>query len=196
MIELIKKNINDVKTYFNNKKKICVFGKGPTFQIRTKKEDEYFACVNNTINYIDNCDILVCNDIETFDKINLERLVNLKFILCPYHIHFKSKFHKTFTYNDVLKKISTYFTGKLIVYNLRTSNIEYPDFTIIEFICKFLLNIKNIELYGVGVFSNSNYNKIFTEKIDDNFYNNKRINLIKNNIVNLCNEYNKKYIFN
>jgi hypothetical protein len=142
--------------------KSVIFGKGPTFQIIPKEElvDVFVACVNDTINYIDKCDILVCNDIETFDKIRLERLTICKYILVPYHIHKRCRPHLDFTYTNLIEKIKKYYSSKLIIYNLKTVKKIYKEMctldsarnssvTAYEFISKYIPRIHSHTFYGV-----------------------------------------------
>jgi hypothetical protein len=202
-MELINNNNFDIiKSYFKNTKQCIIFGKGPTFEIKEKKDDEYFFCVNDTVNYIDKCDFLACNDIESFDNINLERLKNIKNILIPYHIHLKCKPNKLITYKDVIKKIEPYFFGNLIVYNLKSINLNYPEFinidifnttsnTIVEFIIRYLKNIKEIHTYGIGIINKLAYNNFFLEQYKTQ--NKKSIVVYKNSkVISIGDEIKKR----
>lgn len=156
--------ISLIKNYFECKDTCIIFGKGPTFKI-IKTEDissnVAVICINDTINYIDNCDLLVCNDIESFKKINLKRLNNCSNILIPYHIHYNCKADINKAYKNVIKIIEPFFTGNLIVYNLSSINKNYKEFitlktaltsshTAFEFIGTFIKNIKSCIFYGVA----------------------------------------------
>ena len=80
-LKIITKDvIQEVIQTLNHYKKAVIFGKGPTLTFIDKNENEnvFFVCINNTINYIKKCDLLVCNDIESFDDIELENLKNCK----------------------------------------------------------------------------------------------------------------------
>lgn len=200
-------NLENISSYFNQTKRCIIFGKGPTFEIREKTDDEYFFCVNDTVNYIEKCDFLACNDIETFNYINLERLKSVKNILIPYHIHIKYKPHKLITYKDVIKKIEPYFSGNLIVYNLKSINLNYPEFinidtlnttsnTIVEFIIRYLKNIKEIHTYGIGITNKLSYNNIFTNQYKKS--NIKSIPMHNNNnfVISVGNELRQRCIDN
>uniref|UniRef100_A0A6C0CN92 Uncharacterized protein n=1 Tax=viral metagenome TaxID=1070528 RepID=A0A6C0CN92_9ZZZZ len=181
-IKIIKKdNINVIQELFSKFKKAVVFGKGPTFKVIEKDEDTLFCCVNETINYIDDCDILVINDIEKFSNIIPSKFTNLKCILTPYHIHKNAKFDKNLTYNDVIMKLKDYFNGYLIVHNLaiHIPKANYDDFitlpskvvrstchTSCDFIFGFLTNIVCIDTYGFGI-SNSD-NEFYNESFKNN----------------------------
>jgi hypothetical protein len=199
-MKIIKKNnIKDVSEIFDKYDVAVFFGKGPTFKIpEIKNKNEIYICINETVNHIDNCDLLVCNDIETFDKINLIKLKNVKNILVPYHIHVNAESNIDITYIDVIKKIEKYFYGNLIVYNLKTINKKYEEFinlvtcitsihTGFEFICKFL-NIKNNIFHGVCIIGQNNYNDFFVKKNVD-LYNNDHILYLKTNLLILSEKY-------
>ena len=204
---ITENKINLVVDYFKDYDKFVIFGKGPTFKEKKKEIKEYYACVNNTINFINDCDILICNDVESFDKINLKKLNNLKFIIIPYHIHLNKKWNKLITYNDIIKKIKDYFKGSLIIYNLNSSNIKYNDYisleskisssnNMIDFICKYLKNIKKIDLYGIGIEKNYEYNNIFLNKEKSSPYNYNYINKIRTHIINICTKNNLEFKLN
>ena len=146
---------------FISYKKCIIFGKGPTFTILDKKNytDTAFICINETINYIDNCDLLVCNDIESIERIDKKRLHNCKNILIPYYIHKNSISHKNIDYRNVISIIEKDFTNNVIIYNLRTGYKKYEEYpylqtsltsthTAFEFIVKYIKNIHIVDFYG------------------------------------------------
>ena len=192
-------NFNIVEEYFKNSTQCIIFGKGPTFKPMKKSEvsdNTSIICINETINYFDDCDLLVCNDIESFDKINLNKLSNCKNILVPYHIHINCKPNIDITYNNVIEKIKPYFSGNFIVYNLTTTKKYYPNFirllsrltsshTAFEFIGTFIKNIKKCDFYGVAV-SCSNENAIFY-----NEKNSKSNSMHQKKVSSYINEINK-----
>lgn len=186
-------NIQEISKLYPECTNAIIFGKGPTFQIITEKQPtQFFVCINETINFINNCDLLVCNDLETFDKINnFENLANVKNILVPYHIHHKCHAHDNITYQKVIDKIKAHFDGNLIVYNLKSINKVYPNYiklqstftsshTGFEFIGVYLKQIKHVDLYGVMI--SGNYHTLFTPTTNISIHNEKRgeaINCIK-----------------
>ena len=195
------KNINIIKNIFSSYKKSIIFGKGPTLKYIEKDDnkDTLFICINNSINYIKKCDLLVCNDIESFNQINLDNLSNCNNILIPYHIHINCRPNKNITYNNVISKINNFFTGNLIIYNLRTAPIKYNNFisllsaitsvhTGFEFILKFAKNIKIINFYGFAKKSKNRDINLYINKKSEykHFYNYK-------NYINWINIIVKKY---
>ena len=161
-MKIIKiQNIDDIKVYFRTFEKCMIFGKGPTFQIFDKNDyyNTAFVCINETINYIDNCDLLVCNDIESIRNINKIRLKECANILIPYYIHKNGKSHKNIDYNNVISDIKKYFTGNLIVYNLKTGYKQHNEYislysavtsthTAFEFLINYIKNIQEYSFYG------------------------------------------------
>jgi len=177
------KNINIIKNIFSSYKKSIIFGKGPTLKYIEKDDnkDTLFICINNSINYIKKCDLLVCNDIESFNQINLDNLSNCNNILIPYHIHINCKPNKNITYKNVISKINNFFTGNLIIYNLRTAPIKYNNFislfsattsvhTGFEFILKFIKNIKTINFYGFLKKDTNRHINLYSIKTDENIH--------------------------
>ena len=153
-------NIQKVLFDLNHFKKAIIFGKGPTLVYKDKDdhEDVFFVCINNSINHIKKCDLLVCNDIESFDNIELKTLMNCKNILIPFYIHKNGRSSQAVTFLDVKNKIEPYFNGNLIIYNLLHSRhhgniISLNSYltsvhTGFEFIASFLKSICDINFYG------------------------------------------------
>ena len=199
-IDTLSNVIKDFISY----KKCIIFGKGPTFQILDKKDyiDTAFICVNETINYIDNCDLLVCNDIESIEKIDKKKLHNCKNILIPYYIHKNSRSHKNIDYKNVIQLIEKDFTNNLIIYNLVTGCKKHKEFpslqtaqtsshTAFEFIAIFIKNITKVDFYGFAT-DGDNTKAIFYNSIN-NIHNNShrsRYNLYRNVIKNISIKYN------
>jgi len=198
-------NISEISKLYSTCTKGTIFGKGPTFKIiKDKPLDQFFVCVNETINFIDNCDLLVCNDLEAFDRINLDNLQHVKNILVPYHIHVKSVANQNITYNNVIKKINNYFSGNLIVYNLTSANIIYPEYinlysamtsshTGFEFIGMYLKQITQVDFYGVMV--SSNYHPVFKQTTNIAIHDIQR-DLAKACIKELSKKHNLAYNLN
>lgn len=193
---ITKEKIFIVQEELKDYKKIILFGKGPSFQIK-EKTLELFFCGNDAMNFVD-CDVLCINDFESTERINKERLNDVKFILLPNNPHIKKAPNKSMTYNNIVEVFDSNFKGSYIVYNLKTSK-ENDDFitlntmisvsnTALEFASKYLKNIKDVETYGIGMMKN--YSEIFYEKnttspneVKDGSW----INLVKNDIINNCN---------
>lgn len=204
-----KNNIYDLP-YLNNYNKAVIFGKGPTFK-SFKKQDKHtlFVCINDSVNYIEDVDILVMNDIITYDKINNNNLKNVKLILTPvYPYDITKKPNKCISVNYVLDKFKDNFNGKIVFYNLKTFNHvdKYINLNTqitssnnaVEFILNYFTNIKEIDFYGIGITDCKGYSDIFNKnkKKSLNLYNKERILYIRNNIKQLCNNKNVYYNFN
>ena len=194
---ITKEKIFIVQEELKDYKKMILFGKGPSFQIKEKKL-ELFFCGNDAMNFVD-CDVLCINDFESTERINKERLNDVKFILLPNNPHIRKRPDKSMTYNNIVEVFDLHFKGNYIVYNLKTSK-ENDDFitlntmisvsnTALEFTSKYLKNIKDVETYGIGIMQN--YSDVF-------YYNGKKnqssesknkdwINCVKDDIVNNCN---------
>ena len=193
---ITKEKIFIVQEELKDYKKMILFGKGPSFQIK-EKTLEIFFCGNDSMNFVD-CDVLCINDFEATTKINKEKLKYIKFILLPINPHIKKSPDKSITYNNIVEVFDLNFKGKYIVYNLKTSK-ENDDFitlntaisvsnTALEFASKYLKNIKDVETYGIGMMEN--YSEIFYENNKNPSSESKNkdwINLVKNDIVNNSN---------
>jgi hypothetical protein len=184
-----------------NQKKAIIFGKGSSFKKVERDDGVLFICVNNTINIIDG-DILVVNDIETFDTIDIESLKKetLKYIIVPNHPHKDHKPNKDITYLDIVKNII--YKGDFIIYNLKTWKIPNNDFitlkscltgsnTALEWLVKFT-NIKEIETYGIG---DEEYHQLFKKNILP-LVSPEKSNLVKNDFIKVCEENGIKLYIN
>ena len=153
--------INNIKKIYSKCKRGVILGKGPTFQEVDKDPDQFITCINETINFCNHADLLVCNDVEAFSLLDYEHLkkINLKNILLPYHPHLQQACNRSVTYKKIFSKIKNYFSGNLIVYNLHTANINYKEHitlkyaangahTALEFMAIFL-DIKEYDVYGI-----------------------------------------------
>lgn len=204
---IYKENINDITTEYNqNYDKCYIIGKGPTFTNKKRiSEKELICCINTSINFLDDYDLLVINDIETIDKIDLNKLKELKYLIIPTYPHLKRKFNKNITYKLILDKFSDYFNGKVLLYNLRTAK-KHKISKVINLeacvsgantICDYILNfsnIRNFETYGVGIVSNIQYHENFT--INKQLYNKKKISGIRGDLINRVNKFKGTINFN
>lgn len=207
-------NINILKNNLKNKKNAYFFGKGPTFKIINKKSnDDFFVCINDSINYINQCDLLVINDIETYNRINPDKYKNLKYILTPYYPHTKGYPNKNLDYKYIFNKIYPNFNGYIIIYNLKTGFSNHKNFinlytanngglNALELLLYYIKNIKNYNFYGIGIVKGNGYSYFFVKnneylkKKGNEEYNDSRILSIKNNIIKLCTKYNVNYKLN
>lgn len=205
-----KNNIYDIP-YLNHYNKAIIFGKGPSFR-SLKKQDKntLFVCVNDSINYIEDADVLAMNDIVTYDKINKDRLKNLKMILTPVYPHDATQTpNKYISIDFVLDKFKDTYNGKIVFFNLKTSDPvdEYINLNTkitsannaVEFILNYFINIKEIDFYGIGITDNNGYSDVFDNNKKQEslkLYNKKWISFIRKNIEKLCNKKNVNYNFN
>lgn len=216
-INVIKKcNVDElVKKYKNVKKDtLVVFGKGPSFKIVDKKDNQIFLCVNDSLNYINDCDFLVINDVKNMRKIKKDKLSRLKNLLIPYHIHIKlnpgSDITKQgpsldYTYKNFIKEFKDSYKGNLIVFNLKSIDKNYSEFVSlktaissahcgIEFLLGYLKNIKNVETYGMA--GKNGYHKLFEHTVNRDHLNRCcsqiRANIFKDSLIKMTTNYNLK----
>lgn len=204
---ITKENLNLIDEKFNKYQSAVIFGKGPTFQIiKKEKEEELFICVNETLNYIDDCDMLIITDIEKINVISLERLKDLKWLLVPEFLHFKCRYNPNVTWKTLLKKIKDYFSGQWIIFNLRTN--PKPNKILItlpstltagnlatNFVCLHLNKyIKEIKYYGIGIKTDNTkpYASEFTRTTPHPFSDH-YIEQIRKQIINDCDNAKIKY---
>jgi hypothetical protein len=184
-----------------NQKKAVIFGKGSSFKVIKKDKNSLFICINNTINNID-ADILVVNDIESFNIIDKKSLSreSLKYIIIPHHPHKEHRPHNNITHLDIINNID--FNGDFIVYNLKTWKNPDDSFitlsscltgsnTALEWLIKFT-NIKEVETYGIG---NEEYHQLFKESILP-LVSSEKSNLVKNDLIKVCIENDIKLYIN
>lgn len=204
-----KDNIYNIP-YLNNYNKAVIFGKGPSFKSLKKYDKKtLFVCINDTINYIEDADILAMNDIVTYDKINKNNLKNVKLILTPVYPHDVTQTPNEYISVDyVLDKFKDKFNGKIVFYNLKTSPPvdEYINLNTkitsannaVEFILNYFTNIKEIDFYGIGITDENGYSDVFDKNKKESLklYNKKWITNIRNNIQKLCDNKDVNYNFN
>lgn len=203
MIEVMKES-DVIKYNWGSYTSSIIFGKGPTFKVIPIEDlqDKFVVCVNDTINYIDKCDLLVCNDIESFDKIDLTQLAKCKLILIPYHIHKSCKPHHTITYKNVIDMINEYYNSNIIVYNLKSINKKYPEMssldsaitsshTAYEFISKYIPQINSTICYGVCRTGNATITFYKGEEKSINTEHFNRYKLFMNELGQISKRYNR-----
>jgi hypothetical protein len=207
-MKILDKSYN-YEELFSTYNKAIILGKGPTFKPVTSRHEKTFViCVNDTINSSEIYDMLVINDIETWDRIDDKKLKNLNYILSPVYPHYNCiPDYKTTNIKKVLKILSEKgFNGNIIFYNLLTSELEDESFfnlpsalsgsnTGVDFITLFMKNVNCIEFFGVC--KGNGYNKKFNDVLSvSNQYNNERLDQLKEHIVYSCKEYNINVTFN
>lgn len=171
---------------FSGYKECIILGKGPTFKkVESPREDTLVIGVNETVNHSDNVDMLVANDLETFGRLNLDRVKCIKHILVPNKPHKNSSPKQDLTYKNVMRIIDKYFSGNLIVYNLGTSTAD-PQFislpvvntsgnTAADFVGRFTNTINRVTMYGIGVANKADYAEVFERHTNSGIYSNGRI---------------------
>jgi len=203
---IYKKNIDELIDEFKDIILIRVFGKGPTFKnIEKTNKNDFHIGINQSINFLSECDMLVINDLHNIFLVDKEKIKKLKYILTPEYLHIDGVFNKDGYYEKVFNHLKqNNFTGKYIVYNLRTnpeSNINFIDLhstisssnTAIEFICVYLNKfIKKIECYGIGQ-NGKRYNKLF---VGNGNYDEARIAEISFHISKICKKHNIFFCMN
>lgn len=198
------KELNLFKTYKN----AIVCGKGPTFKTNFTKNDTDLVCaINQTINHLDNVDMLCCNDIKSIQDADKEKLKDLKFLLIPEYLHINDKFNENgYWEKSIYPLIKDYFNGYYIIYNLKSNPKPNPKYinlksaitssnNCVEFIALFT-NINLINLYGIAVYSENNYNTKFSDKELKVPYTRNRINFIKNHLIQIAKLYKIKMVIN
>ena len=161
-----------VSENFSDCNEAIILGKGPTFcPISEPKNNILTIAANDAINESDHVDILVTNDIETYDIINGEKLSKVKYLILARGLHKNGKPNKNVDYTAALDKIKDSFSGNVIVYNLQSSAIDERYITLrttlssgnsaADFIGQYLPNIKKVTCYGIG--TGSGYADVFNE---------------------------------
>jgi hypothetical protein len=206
-IEIIhKKDIYNLIDEFKDTTLIRVFGKGPTFKnIEKTNPNEFHISINQSINFLSECDMLVINDLHNIFLVDIDKIKKLKYILTPEFLHIDGYFNKNGYYQKVLTYLEkNNFKGKYIVYNLRTNpdlNENFIDLhstisssnTAIEFICVYLNKfIKKIECYGIGQ-NGKRYNNLF---VGNGNYDEARIAEISFHISKICKKHNIFFCMN
>jgi hypothetical protein len=202
-----KKNIEILQNDFKNIDLVRIFGKGPTFKdVLKKSNNEFHIGINQTVNELTDCDMLVINDLHNIYLINDNVFKKIKYILTPEYLHIKQSFnidgHFKKVYDYLIKKN---FVGKYIIYNLGTNPNPNLDYITLpsqisscnnanDFVCIFLNKfIKQIDFYGIGIYFNKKYNDKF---VGNGIYNDFIINKIYKNLENNCIKNKINYKFN
>lgn len=190
----INKFIKKFENKYNNS---FVFGKGPTFINREKKINELYFGINQTVNALEYSDFFCANDLHNIYKIN--DFSKIKYILIPEYLHIEGKFNKNGHWYKVYEYLKDKFYGDIVIFNLRTNKYNNNQYITIpkckttsnvavNFICIYLHKIiKKINTYGIGINCKQNYNNIF---VGNGEYKDNRIKTIRDEIINICCQYN------
>ena len=194
-------SIKTISNELNNYNKVIVFGKGPTFKNIPHEDDNTLHIgINQASNMLDDIDMIVINDIHNIFKITPETLKKLKYILTPEYMNIELRYNVNgYWKNAYIYLINNGFTGKYIIYNLKNRRFHNNNIitletyntsanTAIEFICKFS---KIMEIHTYGIANGLDYGEGFS---GNGLYDEKRINFIQNNIIQLKNKYNRNIV--
>ena len=168
---------------------VVLLGKGPTLEKYKSSENyDFIIGINDSVN-LHECNMLLGNDYDTFERISKKSYKKLEYIAMPItpHVDFKPGNKSYLDVIDLANKNG--FTGDFIPYNLITSAININYITLptaitstnnaAEFIKQIMINVKNVALFGVGV--NSGYHKeVFDAEL--NQYNDLHLSNIKSHI--------------
>lgn len=182
-----------------------IFGKGPTFKMIDKdiNKNELRCAINQAANIAPEVDLLCMNDHHNIFLIDDKTYNNLKYLLIPEYLHIKQISCNEGYFVNVMNYLDGKFFGNLIIYNLITSKIKTPYIidldtaitsgnNIFEFICRYT-DIKNVNIYGMGIKGKTNYNEIF---VGNGNYTNDIIDIIIRVLNNFSNKYKVKYLLN
>jgi len=183
---------------------VVILGKGPSIDlyIESNHKDAFIIGINQAVN-IYKCSMLVANDVESYKAINGNTYENLEYILCPVYPHAKGRPKERFD-RSVLKKIGT-FNKKFIPFNLKTSEHIEKEYISLnskitssnnaaDFVNQYMLNIKTIFLYGIGMQNSNKYASCFGKGGDQ--YKDSYLQIIRENIENTFREKEIKTFFN
>lgn len=149
-----------IKNNLSHYNKAIINGKGPTFKpIDNPIENTLISCVNDCFHASNHTDLLVCNDIEFFERIDHSKLKTLKYLAVPNKIHKNESFEHDASYLNVIEIIKKTFSGDLIVYNL-SQHLKDNEFISLQTcfsschtaadIISLIPNIKTVDIFGVG----------------------------------------------
>jgi hypothetical protein len=140
--------------------KAIINGKGPTFKpINSPIENTLVTCVNDCFHVSNHTDLLVCNDIEFFERIDHRKLETLKYLSVPNKIHQRGSIQPDISYLDVIEIVKKSFSGDLIVTNLgkhpkNNEFISLPTFissgNTAADIVSLIPSIQTVDIFGFG----------------------------------------------
>jgi hypothetical protein len=180
---------------FDQYTKAIVVGKGPTFKAITKPDENTLLMgVNHAIDFLINPDALLCQDLEFFDDFSVNTLAKLKYVATPHRPHVglvkaangknfqkKGEGHDATNHKPVIPYLSRAgFEGIYIPYlNLHRHDGTYKTGTMhwssgcraVQFVRAFMLNVKEIETYGIASSKNcEGHHTNFAGKSDGSAY--------------------------
>lgn len=205
---------------FDKYTKAIIVGKGPTFKTITKPDENTLLMgVNHAVDFLINPDILLCQDVEFFS--DFKSLGSLKYVATPAVPHSglvvgangKNYKKQKVDHTTVVKFLKqSKFQGIYIPYkNLNRHDGSYSTGAMhwssgcraVQFVRAFMLNIKEIETYGIASGTSRNeaskftgHHKNFINKSDPTAYHWHYRSQSRKTIENVCASGNIKLIMN
>lgn len=195
----LKENFDKFQRLITDVETVVILGKGPTYSKYNPKDNHsstFIIGVNDVI--VDcYCDMVIANDVETFERLSQESLDRVKYISLAALLQSK-KTRKSWI--EALQKFNySYETKHVIPYHLGRYNEQYSDHinlpssitssnNAFDLVNMYMPNVKQVNFYGVGVLDNNRYSDPFKglPYCDEGSYNNDRINKIRNHIKSTC----------
>ena len=112
-------NMHILNDFMKGKDEICIMGSGPSLQKIEPKNNRVIICQNDAILVQKECDILSLADVLVLDRIDLDLLKNVKFILAANPLH--NNGGQLLKENDITyihQKWGEYFKGYYIPYGI------------------------------------------------------------------------------
>lgn len=210
---------------FDQYTKAIIVGKGPTFEAITKPDENTLLMgVNHAIDFLINPDILLCQDVEFFSDYSRDTLAKLKYVATPAEPHVGlvkgangKNFQQGTSHHTSHKRVVEFllkgsFKGTYIPYvNLHRHDGSYKTGTMhwssgcraVQFVRAFMLNVKEIETYGIASGQKMSDSKKFTghhanfaNKSDSHAYNWGYRSSSRRTIEGVCASGNIKLIMN
>lgn len=158
---ITNENWNEFSKYhLSHYNKAIINGKGPSFKpIDNPIGNTLISCVNDCFNVSNYTDLLVCNDIEFFERIDHSKLKTLKYLAVPNKIHRNGSPQPDTSYLNVIEIIEKSFFGDFIIFNLgshpKNNNFislktHYSSCHTAADIISLLPNIQTVDIFGVG----------------------------------------------
>jgi len=183
--------IFDIQKKYSEYTNVVILGKGPTFSNfnPTIHKNDFIIGVNDSINLAD-CDMLVSNDYETYQRLDKKQISKIKYILCPCFPRVKEQAYLDTTHDKIVNMFSSHYNNFFIPFNLRgdkfNSNfISLPSHlsggnTAGDFIQHFMPNINNVICYGIGMINQPKYHDSFNKETSGYYrYNNTHLQNIR-----------------
>ena len=178
---------------FDKYTKAIIVGKGPTFQAISKPDENTLLLgVNHAVDFLINPDMVLCQDAEFFS--DFKSLGSLKYVATPAMPHKglvvnangKNWSHQRVDHNTIAGILKhAKFKGTYIPYiNVNRHDGSYKSSVIgssgpraVQFVRAFMLNITEIETYGIGAGESQQesdkyrgHHKLFRSKSDPSAY--------------------------